>query len=477
MMYHEPWRDEAQAWLLARDNPDIFKLLSYTGYEGTPALWHLLLYILARLNLPYSSMFILHFFIIFAAVVVFVKHAPFNWFQKTLFVFGYYMIFEYNIVARNYALSVLFLFLLASYYHQRFNRPVPYSSLLFLLANTNVHSLIISIFISSFYFIELWANKRNQINILAISIIILGLSFAILQLLPPPDLASSLKAWGSNIYLSVIAPYALNNAFFPVPDLEAGAHDKLLLFKFPYILVLVAIIALTLSILALIQKPQYLLFYLFVLIALSILFSFKYVGYPRHSGFIFLSFIFSLWVSKKTKSTPHPLFNEAFQSKVFTLFLIVHFISAMIIVYHEINYDFSASKKAFEFLKTNNLLANDTFILTYQSTVASSILPFIDESHQFYYLEYEEPHSFLIWNQKYQNSKILNETELLYRISRAIKLNNYSNYIILLNIQPKTEDFNKNFQILTYFNGTIASDESMYLYSLKKNSIPEGVLE
>ena len=55
ILCHENWRDEAQAWLLARDLsiPELFEQMSY---EGHPCLWHLLLMPLVRLGLPYISM-------------------------------------------------------------------------------------------------------------------------------------------------------------------------------------------------------------------------------------------------------------------------------------------------------------------------------------------------------------------------------------------------------------------------------------
>ncbi|MFC1598363.1 hypothetical protein ACFL2M_02415, partial [Patescibacteria group bacterium] len=31
---HEPWRDEAQAWLIARDVPNLLELFRLAGYEG-----------------------------------------------------------------------------------------------------------------------------------------------------------------------------------------------------------------------------------------------------------------------------------------------------------------------------------------------------------------------------------------------------------------------------------------------------------
>src|SRR5271170_2704698 len=53
--FHEPWADEAQSWLLARDASlaDLWGRLLH--YEGTPGLWQTLLHALIRLGLPYSA--------------------------------------------------------------------------------------------------------------------------------------------------------------------------------------------------------------------------------------------------------------------------------------------------------------------------------------------------------------------------------------------------------------------------------------
>lgn len=50
---HEPWADEAQSWLLARDASltDLWGRLLH--YEGTPGLWQTLVHALIRLGLSY----------------------------------------------------------------------------------------------------------------------------------------------------------------------------------------------------------------------------------------------------------------------------------------------------------------------------------------------------------------------------------------------------------------------------------------
>ena len=47
--YHEPWVDEAQAWQLARNLPLTSLFKTYIRYEGSPGLWHFLLWMMIRI--------------------------------------------------------------------------------------------------------------------------------------------------------------------------------------------------------------------------------------------------------------------------------------------------------------------------------------------------------------------------------------------------------------------------------------------
>ena len=52
-LHHEPWRDEAQSWLIAK-NLNILEIINQMKYEGHPCLWHLILLPFAKLNFPYK---------------------------------------------------------------------------------------------------------------------------------------------------------------------------------------------------------------------------------------------------------------------------------------------------------------------------------------------------------------------------------------------------------------------------------------
>ena len=143
--HHEMWRDEMQAWLLARDSSNLVDLLRHMKYEGHPALWHLILMPVTRLSESPIGMQVTHLVIATTTVFLIVKYSPFTPFQKFFFVFGYYPLYEYNVVCRNYAIGLLLVVVLCILLEQRYKSPVRVAITLFLLSHTSVYALILVI--------------------------------------------------------------------------------------------------------------------------------------------------------------------------------------------------------------------------------------------------------------------------------------------------------------------------------------------
>ena len=96
---HEPWFDEAQAWLIARDDDPLQMLAQTMRYEGSPALWHLLLMLPAKLGLPYAVLNWVSAILATCGLFVFLRFAPFPWLLKAIFPFTFYMLYQYAVVA------------------------------------------------------------------------------------------------------------------------------------------------------------------------------------------------------------------------------------------------------------------------------------------------------------------------------------------------------------------------------------------
>ena len=135
---HEPWRDEAQYWLLARD-ASIPEILGNISKEGIPPLWQLLLKPFAMLGLPYyPTISIISFVLVAAAAWIFVKKAPFPRIAKYILLISPVFIYCYATVSRSYSLMPLAFVLLAILYPKRLQRPILYGLLIALLFEVHV---------------------------------------------------------------------------------------------------------------------------------------------------------------------------------------------------------------------------------------------------------------------------------------------------------------------------------------------------
>ncbi len=141
--FHEPWVDEAQAWLLARDLSLPSLLFHFLRREGHPALWYLLLWGPAHLHAPYALLNWLCVPIAVAGIWVLLRYGPFPFYVRALLPFTLFLAYQYAVVARSYVLFPLLGFLVAHLYQQQ--RPMRMAVALALLANLSLHGTIVAI--------------------------------------------------------------------------------------------------------------------------------------------------------------------------------------------------------------------------------------------------------------------------------------------------------------------------------------------
>jgi hypothetical protein len=142
--FHEPWADEAQSWLLARDASLSRLWGSLLHYEGTPGLWQTLIHGLIELGLPYSAYNFVSAAFAAAAAYLVLRYAPLPLFIRVILPFTYFLCYQYAVVARSYALIAPLLFAVAVIYPQARERPLLTTGLLALLAGVSVHGFLVS---------------------------------------------------------------------------------------------------------------------------------------------------------------------------------------------------------------------------------------------------------------------------------------------------------------------------------------------
>ena len=157
--YHEPWVDEAQAWQLARNLSLASLFKTYIRYEGSPGLWHFLLWMMIRIHISYAGLHWICGAIATAAVGLLLFRSPFPRYLKLSLPFTYFLFFQYAVVARNYVLVPFLLFLAAIAWKKS---PFWLAPALGLLANASLHAAIISGGLAAVYAIEQFRNRESK---------------------------------------------------------------------------------------------------------------------------------------------------------------------------------------------------------------------------------------------------------------------------------------------------------------------------
>jgi len=272
--HHEPWRDEADAWLVVRDI-DFAHFFDWTRHAGTPALWYGLLAPLARLGLPYESQKGLHLIVATVAMAIFAARAPLSRLTKVLAIFSYYFAYEYSVIVRSYALAILLVFAAAALWRVRAERPIAIGIVLALLCNTNAQGFVIA----GAFTIALLAERAVKPSAIAA----IGAIAAWWQVRTPADPA---REGARHLFNAAAIPWTLGNAFTPSLPIIAGCA-----------IAAAVLIAVTLTI----RRSRNAVITLWIAVGgLLTLYSFVWLGGLRHAGFVLVIVLVAIWIADRT---------------------------------------------------------------------------------------------------------------------------------------------------------------------------------
>jgi len=195
LQHHEPWADEAQAFLQARDLDLKTLWLHELRYEGTPGLWHTILWIAQRwFHAPYAALGVIGMLCAAAGVAFILWKCPFPRPLSYLLVFSYFLVYQYTVVARSYNLLPLLLFAAVEFYRDR-SHPVRMTVALILLANVAMHGTLLAAVLGLCYLIEAlkgWQNLSKAVRSryrYCVAAMLLTFLFLFVILKPTPDVA------------------------------------------------------------------------------------------------------------------------------------------------------------------------------------------------------------------------------------------------------------------------------------------------
>ena len=430
--HHEMWRDEMQAWLIARDAPSVFELFNILKrYEGHPSVWHLGLYVLQFFTSSPIIMQPYHLLIATATIFVFARFSPFTRLQKTLFAFGYFPFYEYAIICRNYAIGILLLCLFCTLF-SRWKKKFPLVGvILFVLAHTSVHALIIVISIGLLLLLEilLTSDRPSRLHIgIGFALILTGIITAIYQIAPSADQGTR-PGWTTTLdwhHLQNVLNL-IQRAFFAIPRSMMHFWNTNFLDPIPSsALIKLALSALTLLYLItlLLRKPTVLMMYLCGTTGLLAFFYTKYFGAVRHHGFLFMLFIAAVWISHysyEARRLPNPLKTTSWGlAKAFNIvlvfILIIHVVGGVTAAKLELTHPFSNGKAVARFIVDEKL--DDMLIAgAAPDDLTLEVLGYL-EKDEFFYPRSDRFGSFGVWDMAWRRGRSLHVGEVLRRIQR-----------------------------------------------------------
>ena len=475
--HHELWLDEAHHWLLARDSVSFPDLIKNTKSEGHPILWDALLYGITRLTVNPFWMQLLHISIATLAVFVFLQKAPFSWWFKTLFIFGYFMIFEYDLISRNYILGVLFLFLACNAFRNR-NKNFIWLCLFLALAS-NVHLMFAVIALALFLTVGLEHIQSKQFFkkpdfILGSGIFFLGLLPLALQIHSPenqwffdsidtipladkftkgfislfkgmvtvPDF-TTIHFWNSNLLVNFSKPVS---AFF-----------GLILYALPLFLFF---------------KKRMILFFVYVaLLGAQIFFFITQRGATRFDGITFLIIIIALWIEHyfEDRNFTHfnPLLLVLAKKPVVYGILFLQFCSGWYAYSMDLVHPFTESKQTVDYLKEKHL---DNFEIVSVTCDATALSPYLGK--KIYFLCDGSYQSYCHWDFSCATNITQNHIQML--LQDYMKKRNYAVYVSNYPIVKSVPNVWKNIggqvkvRFLKKFDQAIIRDAYYYVFEVSK---------
>jgi hypothetical protein len=357
---HELWLDEANPWVIARDAHSLGGLWFNMRFEPHPPLWYVLLFLVSRVTSNPAAMQALHALIATGAVAILAWFAPFRARERWLLAFSYYLLFEYGVINRGYALGLLLAFALVALMTRRRGGPVWIGVLLAALANTSAFGLILSgALLIGWVFARSWAGRPA--GRLAVSAVIYaaGAALSLYSMLPRGE-----NVYGRNTHLAWSGDRLVHTldlfwaAFLPLPDVRAASpwnsnlfltapiwgHGDLL----HHIIAVAAVVLCGIVLWSLRGSAPAALVFVAGEAAVTALLYVEYSGGYRHHGHYFVLFVLAFWWASARSGEGGARLRGA--HVLLTTALVIHVLAAAYFVAADARRPFSSSLEVARFV-------------------------------------------------------------------------------------------------------------------------------
>ncbi|MCZ2336906.1 MAG: hypothetical protein LC127_01680 [Chitinophagales bacterium] len=218
--YHELWKDEWQAWFVAKDK-SLPEMLSFLYYEGHPALWYLYLKIVSIFSTGNNDMVPIqsaHLITVAAGLYFLLVKFRIPLLFKVVFTLSYFMIFEYGIINRGYYLVILFAFWAVWLLSKAHYNKKHLAWVLFFLFQTEVYGAIMALVLGAYALYDQYLTTGSYRNNTLFIGIGTGLAVFILSVFPRTSdhvARTASRQWDAIDKLFMSIQGNLSNTFMP----------------------------------------------------------------------------------------------------------------------------------------------------------------------------------------------------------------------------------------------------------------------
>lgn len=476
IMNHAMWRDELNPWLIVRDSQSFADLIANIRYEGHPVLWYFSLAFVRKIADNPLIMQIFHLTITIVSVVIFWLYSPFSYQHKFLFTFGYFPFYEYLLISRNYAFSMLFTFAFCAVFTSRKITYLYLAVLLGLLANSSAYALFVSFSLSLTLFVEFCFDSQHRREyfsqsqkydlFLSIGIIIFSFLLSIYIIIPPVDsyLHGGLDdGWLIKLdirHLLRSIGRLFGSYFLIVP--KPSWLDLIITNTIALFIIILTLIKLN-------KKPVAIFLYVVgncVILAFTYL---RFAGSPRHFGHFYLIFIAALWIGDKYQESELlmnkiPIKEKLFRrlgkwhNIVFMLILYAHLLGGVFGFAKDLIIPFSASRETANYIQESEL--TQEFIVASRDANMAGLAGYLNR--KLYYPELKDMGSFTLFK---EGRNPVKQPEILEQIDSIFKQEVDINRILLI-LNRRLSFTNNNLEItpIKNFDRSWVDSERYYLY-------------
>lgn len=418
--FHENWRDEAQAWLIARDC-NIFELFCEMKYEGHFLLWYIILMPFAKLGFPYYTTNIISWFITCLSVWLILNKAPFKFYKRVLLIFTFPLLYLFPIISRCYCLIPLAIVLMCIFYKDRKEKPLRFLLSIILLANTHVIMLGMVGIVLLEYILEIYKNskdmslkdKKNQVNYLIITIILL-----IITILPLVGCLNTNQDLGTTNNLTLKVLMAM--FYYPlilIMQIFSFFMSDITMISFIFILALILLFY---------EIKNYPFTYLKVFLCVlwqCLIYSFIYSSSLQRASAIIFILLYFKWINTFKENKKIKNIEKRILNLFWIVLVIINILGGILyITIYEIPYNCSNAYQIGNYINEN--LSDGSILLNGPRVeFTSSIIPYVKKDIKFYHITGNRYFSYAIWdNQNKSDIELKDIKELSNIFEKGSKL-------------------------------------------------------